>query len=644
MEITLDQALQKGVEAHKAGKVEEADRYYTAILKANPKHPDANHNLGLLAVGIGKVEEAIPFFKAALEANSNIAQYWLSYLDALIKLDRMADAKEVFEQAKRTGAKGVKFDQLEKRVGSSTSKNSDTQEPPGDQFQSIVDLYMQGQYQEALTQASQVLKQFPNSINLYNIVGAANQGSGKLEEAIEAYKKALTVKPDYAEAYSNMGSALKDQGKLEEAIEAYKKALSIKPDYAEAYNNMGNALKDRGKLEEAIEAYNIALTIKYDYGEAYYNMGVVLQEQGELEEAIEAYKKALSIKPDYAEAYNNMGNALKDRGKLEEAIQAYNKALTIKPDYAEVNENFLALKTQLSENIFSEICEKDQLSISNSALIERPKYQIFQAIRAFLLNDQKLVRQHLNRYEGSTRSSIAKLKSKDQVFCYSYNHFLQKLIETPSASEASFDSNHTVFHLGESHCLSYGNKKIKIQDIDHTVAPRITFGGKAYHFSTDKENAFKAITKANFHSLPDCSKVFISFGEIDCRPNEGFISAASKFDRSIEIIISDTIAGYVNWFAEQNQTKNHRLFFFNVPAPVYDDKYPTEENEKVKSTITSFNNLLNKTVLKYDFNIIDVHKCTVRKDGFSNNSFHIDKRHLSSDVIPEIEKQFCSIL
>ena len=28
MELTLDQALQKGIEAHKAGKVQEADRYY----------------------------------------------------------------------------------------------------------------------------------------------------------------------------------------------------------------------------------------------------------------------------------------------------------------------------------------------------------------------------------------------------------------------------------------------------------------------------------------------------------------------------------------------------------------------------------------------------------------------------------------
>ena len=50
MKLTVDQALRKGVEAHKAGQVQEADRLYTAILKALPKHPDANHNMGVLAV------------------------------------------------------------------------------------------------------------------------------------------------------------------------------------------------------------------------------------------------------------------------------------------------------------------------------------------------------------------------------------------------------------------------------------------------------------------------------------------------------------------------------------------------------------------------------------------------------------------
>ena len=116
MELTLDQALIKGVEAHKAGKAQEADRYYTAILKAQPKHPDANHNMGVLAVGLGKVQEALPFFKTALEANPSIAQFWLSYIDTLIKLNRMDDAKAVCDEAKSKGVKGDGFDKLEQRL------------------------------------------------------------------------------------------------------------------------------------------------------------------------------------------------------------------------------------------------------------------------------------------------------------------------------------------------------------------------------------------------------------------------------------------------------------------------------------------------------------------------------------------------
>ena len=105
MELTLDQALQKGIEAHRSGQVQESDRLYTAILKAQPKHPDANHNMGVLAVGVDKVQEALPFFKAALEANPSTAQFWLSYIDALIKLDRLTDAKAVLDQAKDRGLK-----------------------------------------------------------------------------------------------------------------------------------------------------------------------------------------------------------------------------------------------------------------------------------------------------------------------------------------------------------------------------------------------------------------------------------------------------------------------------------------------------------------------------------------------------------
>ena len=160
MELTLDQALQKGIEAHKAGKVQEADRYYTAILKANPKHSDANHNMGVLAVGVGKVEEAIPFFKVALEANPNVAQFWLSYIDALIRKGRLTDAKAIFDQAKNNGAEGDGFDQLEKRLGSPNTTTSNAQEPPEDQLQDLINLHTQGQYREALNKAINYLNSY----------------------------------------------------------------------------------------------------------------------------------------------------------------------------------------------------------------------------------------------------------------------------------------------------------------------------------------------------------------------------------------------------------------------------------------------------------------------------------------------------
>ena len=470
-------------------------------------------------------------------------------------------------------------------------------------------------------------------------MGNALKGQGKLEEAIGAYNKALSIKPDSADAYYNMGIALQDQGKPEEAIDAYTKALSIKPDSAGAYNNMGIALQDQGKPEEAIVAYNQALAIKPDYAEACYNMGNALKDQGELDKAIEAYEKALSLKPNYADAYNNIGITLQEQGKLGEAIEAYKKVLSIKPDYAEAIVNASSLRNQISETtLINEEFDK-RLENHNPELLATPKFQINQAVRAFLISDQELVQKHLNSYSSFPPSSITELKAKDRVFCSAYTSLLEKLIQTPFENGASFADDQTVFHVGESHCLSYAHRFIKIHGTDYTVVPKITFGGKAYHFSTQKENSYKAITGSNFDSLPDNSIVFISFGEIDCRPDEGFISAAKKHKKPIEDLVSDTVRGYVDWFVEQNQNKNHSLFFFNVPAPIYKKKYSTEVNGKVTSTIRLFNSLLHKTVLDHEFNIIDVNKFTAGKDGYSNGLFHIDGFHLSSEAIPLIEKQ-----
>ena len=313
MELTLDEALQKAIKAHKAGQVQEADRLYTAIIQAQPKHPDANHNRGVLAVGVGKVQEALPYFKTALEANSSIGQYWLSYIDALMKIGRLADAQTVFDQAKDKGAKGEAFDQLEQQLSEQGLWVNETnkQDPPSRLLQPIINLYTQGQMQQALSEASKMLEQFPNSVLLCNIAGSSNVGLMQFNAAIDIYKQALMIQPDHAGTYNNMGVAFNGRGDPEAAIHSYTQALKINPNLCEAYNNMGLALHSKGDLEPSVTSYKRALKIKPDYAEAYYNMGNVLTMKSDLEAAIDSYKKALNIKSDYPEAYANMANVLK---------------------------------------------------------------------------------------------------------------------------------------------------------------------------------------------------------------------------------------------------------------------------------------------------------------------------------------------
>ena len=368
-------------------------------------------------------------------------------------------------------------------------------------------------------------------------------------------------------------------------------------------------------------------------------MGVTLKEQGKLEEAIPYFEKAVLLKPDYAETYNNMGVTLEEQGKLEEAIEAYNKALSLKPDYAETVQNALNLLTQLigttliNENLYGHV------DSYNPKLQQRPIFQINKAIQSFLFADIAGVSKHIARYKCCSPNLIAKLHRKNRVFCSAYYNFLRKLIDVFPAIEPATEEHRAIFHLGESHCLSYAHQKIKIQGIDYKIVPKITFGGKAFHFSRRKEDAFKAITKVNLNSIPDSSNVFISFGEIDCRPTEGFIKASQKLNKQTSELVTNAVKGYFTWFAKRNKAKNHSLYFFNVPAPVYDYELSPEVNAEVAKTIVSFNAEMEKNSKENNFGLIDVYRFTVADNGFSNGNFHIDKHHLGPNAISQFERQ-----
>ena len=61
MTLSITKTLQQGIAAQKDGRLQEAEGLYRSILQSQPLNPDANHNLGVLAVSANNIEAALSF-------------------------------------------------------------------------------------------------------------------------------------------------------------------------------------------------------------------------------------------------------------------------------------------------------------------------------------------------------------------------------------------------------------------------------------------------------------------------------------------------------------------------------------------------------------------------------------------------------
>ena len=131
---------------------------------------------------------------------------------------------------------------------------TNTNQQPGlskEQIDSVVKLYSNRQYQEAIDQIKSLNESYPNIPFLFNLIGACYKALGNLNGSIKMFDTAVKIKPDYAEAYKNMGITFKELDQKEQAIESLKKAIEIDSNYVDAYYHLAITLKDLKRLEES---------------------------------------------------------------------------------------------------------------------------------------------------------------------------------------------------------------------------------------------------------------------------------------------------------------------------------------------------------------------------------------------------------
>ena len=424
MELTIEQVLQQGITAHQEGKLQEAERLYRLILQTQPQHPDANHNLGLIAVSVDQADAALPLLKTALEASPKIEQFWLSYIDVLIKENQLETANAVLKQGRKMGLVGDKVDTLEaklkqvmesalpklpeqkksltlkekrKRIAESKQQKKQTKgksangiSPSQSQLDNLVEYYQNARYDEAEKLAVTITQQFPKHPFGWKVLGAVLKQTGRVGESLVANQKSVQLAPQDAEAHFNLGNTLQELNRLDEAEASYNQATALKPDYAEAHNNLGITLQELDRLDEAKASYTQAIAFKPDYAEAHNNLGITLKVLSRLDEAEASYNQAITLKPDFAEAHSNLGITLQELGRLNEAEASYTRAIALKADYAEAHFNLGITLQELSR------LEEAEASY-NQALALKPDY-------AEAHNNLGITLKVLGRLEGAEAS------------------------------------------------------------------------------------------------------------------------------------------------------------------------------------------------------------------------------------------------
>ncbi len=376
MELTIDQALQQGLAAQKEGDLQEAERLYRVVLQYQPAHPDANHNLGLIADAVNNTKAALPLFKTALEANPRVGKYWISYLDALIKERQLNTAHAVLEQGRKMGLAGEKFDameaELKQRVQSAPptfskkaqeSQNAGSVSPSQQQLNSLLGYFQKGQFADAEASALSLTKKFPAHPFGWKVLAAIFGQTGRKPDALNALQKVVQLSPQDHESRSNLSNMLLEAGRFEEAVASCKQAIALNPEFAGAHNDLGMMLQQLGRFEEAAVSYRQAIALNSNFTDAHSNLAGTLRQLGGLEEAETCCRKVIELEPDFALGYCDLGTVLRELGRLEEAEASYRQAIALKPDLARAHTSLGSVLRELGRLRDAELSYRQAIAL-----------------------------------------------------------------------------------------------------------------------------------------------------------------------------------------------------------------------------------------------------------------------------------------
>ena len=238
----------------------------------------------------------------------------------------------------------------------------------------LINLIKQGSFNQAQIETQKLLKKYPNSHNLYNLLGLCFVNQNKVYDGITCYKNAIKIKSNFPEAYNNLGIAYKNISDDEKAIEAYRIAITLNPNFAEAYNNLGLVMMNQNKILEAKNSFKSALKIRPDLAFIHRHLSIITKYEKDSPH-INEMKQAMS-NPKSSENHKmhlafGLGKAFEDLKDYEKAFEYFSLANRLRRKNFKYNIKddivfFENIKKNFTKEIFLKL--KNSKNLNNSPI------------------------------------------------------------------------------------------------------------------------------------------------------------------------------------------------------------------------------------------------------------------------------------
>jgi len=255
--------LRRAMALHQAGRAQEADAQYTAVLRAEPLQSQALRLQGILARDLGDLDRSLKLLRKATDAApldpEPAAELGLSYL-----------ASGYLHLAERAFRRALARD--------------------------------------------------PDSSKALANLGALLQHRGHIQEAIECHRRVLELEPDDLEVRCNLATTLVEAGRGDEALTECDAGLTGSPARPELLATKGAVLVALGQYAAAVPLLQAALETGPD-DMALINLGLAHHQLGQSREALAALETAVRVNPENARATADLTILLSAASRSDAALR-----------------------------------------------------------------------------------------------------------------------------------------------------------------------------------------------------------------------------------------------------------------------------------------------------------------------------------